>query len=280
MDESRGVVYIAFGATYRNEAKAALASLLRNSPGLSTAVITDEPWKEMPQPGLFVQRPPETSLRCKPLYLFEASPFDHTLFLDTDTFVARPLHLVFGLLRHYDLGVLFEGPRLGKPPGLEYHSQANTGVILFKRNDAVREMVRGWLEEYDRTLQAAKPVLSGTGMNDQESFCVALARSRVRSVHLPEFMNFVLWHVSKTYNPPVIFHGRFRHREVLDDEISRGWEDDVEDRRVRTWLPHIEGVLPGAGVGRRDPLLRVAITFRRWLNRSARAWRHRKHRPK
>jgi hypothetical protein len=188
------------------------------------------------------------------------------------------LQLVFGLLGHYDLGVCFEGPRLDWPPGLEYHSQANTGVILFKRNDAVQEMFQEWLEEYDRTLQAAKPMLSGIGMNDQRSFCVALARSRVRSVHLPEFMNFVLWHVSKTYNRPAVFHGRLRHVEVLDDEISRGWEDDVEDVRVRTWLPHIERVLPGAGVGRRDPLLRVAITFRRWWNRSARAWRHRKRR--
>jgi hypothetical protein len=276
MDESRGVVFIAFGAAYRNEAKAALGSLLRNSPGLLTAVITEEPWKETPQPDLFVQRPPEMSLRCKPLYLFEASPFEHTLFLDTDTFVARPLQLVFGLLGHYDLGVCFEGPRLGWPPGLEYHSQANTGVILFKRNHAVREMFQGWLEEYDRTLQAAKPVLSGKGMNDQRSFCVALAMSRVRAVHLPEFMNFVLWHVSKTYNRPAVFHGRLRHVESLDHEISGGWEDDIEDVRVRAWLPHIEGILPGAGVGRRDPLLLAAITFRRWWNRSARAWRHRK----
>ena len=35
--KSRG--HIAFGAAYRNEAKAALGSLVRNSPGLSTAVI-------------------------------------------------------------------------------------------------------------------------------------------------------------------------------------------------------------------------------------------------
>ena len=95
------MLYIAFGEQYQREARRSLASLLKTSktrPPLLLIICG----REEPQPDHFILRESVKSFRSKPLYILEASPFAQTLFLDTDTVVARDPDPVFGLLRHYD----------------------------------------------------------------------------------------------------------------------------------------------------------------------------------
>src|SRR4051812_12152884 len=125
MQNNEGVLYLTFGHKYQEEARRSLRSL-REVSHVSTAVITDQVWDEDPRPDHFVIRDPLPSFRSKPSYVYEASPFGRTLFLDTDTIVGRDIAPAFGLLEHYDIGVRFGGAQMNEPGGLTFHSQCNS----------------------------------------------------------------------------------------------------------------------------------------------------------
>ena len=168
---TKGVLYIAFGAKYHAEARRSIASLRRASPSLHIAVICDEVWEGQDVPDIFVKRAPINTFACKPRYMYD-SPFHSTLFLDTDTVVARDVSEVFGLLNWYDFGVLFGGPQLNEPDGLRFHTQCNSGVVLFKKNDRVQILFTLWQDEYERyraLVQHGNTALQGKGVNDQRS---------------------------------------------------------------------------------------------------------------
>src|SRR5262245_31169787 len=116
---TEGVLYIAFGEKYHAEARRSIASLRSASRSMRIAVICDEEWAGLNRPDIFIKRAPLRTFGCKPKYMYD-SPFESTLFIDTDTVVARDIGDVFGLLNWYDFGVLFGGPQLNEPDGLRF----------------------------------------------------------------------------------------------------------------------------------------------------------------
>lgn len=266
---SSGVLYVAFGARWRQETVRSLTSLKRVS-SVRSAVVTDAPWTEGPQPDLFVLREPIASFRCKPRYIYEASPFERTLFLDTDTVVARDVLPVFGLLDHYDVGVRFGGPQLYEPEGLETHAQCNSGVIVFRKSDDTESMFRSWLALYDEAV-ATVSAEDTRGVGDQRYLAIAIARSRARPVHLGEYLNFATFENLVVYSPPTIYHGRQPWLEKLAHDVTGEW-DESSDWQPRVWLPNLAGFLP-RGVRRSDPMLAGAFVLRRLWNEMRRRLR-------
>ena len=264
-DRSCGVFYIAFGETYRNEARRSIASLRRTSPGLAAAVVTDTEWDCEPRPDLFILRPSVQGFASKPAYIRE-TPFDATLFVDTDTVFARDAKSIFGLLRHYDIGATFEGPQLNEPDGLELHTQCSSGVILYLKTQQVWNVFDKWQERHRAASCGQEGALTNDrrGLNDQRYLAIAIARSRVRPVHLTSYLQFVLFTVTTAYSPPIIYHGRGPELELLDSFISSKWTS-TEDCHPRLWLPNLRGLLP-MGIRRSDPLLALALVLRRLGN--------------
>ena len=270
--KNQGIVYVAFGERYCEEARRSLTSL-RKVSSVSTAVVTDQPWSQGAIPDHFVIREPVRSFRAKPLCIYNSSPFDNTLFLDTDTILGSDPTPAFGLLDHYDIGVNFGGARLKNEDSLAFHSQCNSGVILFKRNDAVAMAMRDWLALYD---DAASRLGASDqrGVGDQRYLAMAIARSPARPVHLGNFLNFALFDTLATCCPPVVYHGRAPWIEQLVREVNNNW-DPKTDWWARVWMPNIAGFLP-RGVRRSDPLLALALFLRRLYNevkrRSGHSW--------
>lgn len=258
-----GIVYLAFGENWCSEARRSIASL-RKVSDLPVAVITDIEWSGHPQPDEFVIRPPVHGFASKPTYILDATPFANTLFIDTDTIVVRDPSAVFGLLEHYDIGVRFGGPQLNEEPNLVFHTQCNSGVILFKNNDSVRVVFRLWKEEYAKGLARHPNQADERGLGDQRYLSIAIAKSKARPVHLAEYLNFALFETIVTYSPPVVLHGRLKDMEMLDTEISGSWNTRT-DWHPRLWLPNIRGILP-AGFRRADPVLALALVLRRVWN--------------
>jgi len=268
-----GVLYIAFGEQYHRETRRSIASLRKVSPAVRIAVITEEEWTTEPIPDAFILKDNNESFASKPKYMYE-TPFERTLFIDSDTVIARDITPIFGLLDWYDVGVRFGGPELNEPNGLEYHTQCNSGVVLFKKNEAVAEMFTIWQKEYATQKQLSattNQIRDRRGLNDQRFLAVAIAKSGVRPVHFAEHLNFALFETIICYSPPVIFHGRLREMEMLHEEISGKWTSS-EDYHARLWLPNIRGLLP-AGVRRSDPLLALALILRRLYNSTRRSLR-------
>ena len=267
--DTSGVLFIAFGDRWCEEARRSIASIRRCSD-LPVAVVTDQAWNEAPQPEHFIIRPALSGWAAKPSYMMEAAPYEKTLFLDTDTFVLRDPSPVFGLLDHYDIGVRFGGPQLNLEPGLVFHTQCNSGVVLFRKSQAVEQVKSIWQAEYERARGNAKISADTRGLGDQRYLAVAIALSNARPVHLGEYLNFALFETILTYSPPVIIHTRLKNGEAIGKDICKDW-DPARDWHPRLWLPNIRGILP-AGVRRSDPALALALLLRRAWNQVRRSF--------
>jgi hypothetical protein len=96
-----GAIWFAIGAQYAREAERSAASVRAQMPGLGTAIVVDVPVDE----SLFdhVLKPaPGTPMKRQKMATLLASPFERTLFLDTDTLVIAPVWEVFDVLDRFD----------------------------------------------------------------------------------------------------------------------------------------------------------------------------------
>lgn len=259
----RGILYVAFGGQWIAEAKRSIRSLKRVS-NLPVAVLTDSPWDEHPQPDQFLVQDNVAGFSSKPKYILDSSPFEYTLFLDTDTLLVSDPEPIFGLLKHYEIGVRFGGPKLNEAPNLEFHTQCNSGVILFKKCENVKQVAQLWQVEYERGLGETSNVADSRGLGDQRYLAIAIAKSKARPVHLEAFLNFTLFNTISTTSPPIVLHGRLKDMEIIAAEKAMRW-DNRTDWNARIWVPTIRGFLP-RGVRRSDPILALALVLRRGWN--------------
>jgi hypothetical protein len=256
---SCGVLYIAFGDRYRDEARQSIASLRRVSPDAQIAVVTDTP---LGMPGVQdLLRPAIRSLECKPTYI-DCSPFDHTLFLDTDTFVARDVRPLFGLLQHYDICAQFGGTQFNGPDGLDFQARACSGLLLFRKSQPVDRLFQHWRELY----AVEKSVKDEQNLADERALTEALAKSEARPGVISPCVHINLNAPNVFHSPAVVLHGRAPSLRHIAQRINSGW-DNSTDWAPRVWLPNLRGLLP-RGVRRSDPLLAVAFVFRRAWNES------------
>ena len=259
-----GVLYVAFGETYQAEAIQSLASLKRVSPDIRTCVVTNESWDIHPLPDQFTIREPIFSFECKPRYIFDDSPFDNTLYLDTDTYVARDISKAFNLLNYYDIGVNFGGSQLNVS-GIECHTQCSSSTILFKKNDSVQNVFENWRILYEKAKKKSQTLgKDSKNIGDQRYLSIAIAKSKARPVSLASYFNFILCGECTTNQPPYIYTGRNVDYRWADYSLTRGW-DTSQDWWGRTWMQNIKGVFP-RGVRRSDPLLALALISRRLYN--------------
>ena len=263
MGAPRGILFIAFGEYWVEECKRAISSIRRVS-NLPIAVVAEAEWDAGVTPEYFVIREKAPGYASKPRYIFSGSPFEQTLFLDTDTLTLSDPEPVFGLLEYYDVGVRFGGPMLSEGPALKFHTQCNSGVMLFKKTPVVAEMFADWNSLYQEAALKFADAGDLRGLNDQRSLSIALARSKARPAHLAEYLNFALFETIYTYSPVVILHGRDKYLRQIGDAINQNW-NVATDWQARLWLQNIKGLLP-RGVRRSDPLLALSLVLRRFAN--------------
>jgi hypothetical protein len=266
MNKHRGILFIAFGERWIEEAKRSMHSV-RCVSSLPIAVVTDRIWQDGAKPDYFVTQEKVNGWASKPLYMYSCSPFDQTLFIDTDTIVLSDPEPIFGLLDYYDVGVRFGGPMLSESPSLVFHTQCNSGVILYKKAPIVAECFANWNIFYVEACARLSESGDSRGLNDQRYLSLAIAKSMTRPVHLAEYLNFAIFETIYTYSPVVILHGRDKHLHAIGHAINRNWNPEL-DWQARLWLQNIKGILP-RGIRRSDPLLAISLLFRRLKNELA-----------
>ena len=111
--EGYGVVYFALGERYLAEAALSAASVRQHMPGLRTAIFCDG---QVPA-ALFDMRDrlvPGLPMKRQKMQALLRSPFERTLYLDTDTLIADPVWELFDLLGPCPSGwCRSAGPQLG-----------------------------------------------------------------------------------------------------------------------------------------------------------------------
>jgi hypothetical protein len=149
MADTRGVVFIAAGAFYANAAVAAARSVREANPTLGIHLFTDStPGDTRCFDG--VSRIEGGHYRSKVDHLCD-SPFERTLYLDTDVRVVAEIGEMFDLLDRFDIALAHAHARNRPETNEIWHQripasfpQLNAGVILFKRTPEVLGLLQDW----------------------------------------------------------------------------------------------------------------------------------------
>lgn len=145
----RGVIYVALGEPYVKEALKSARSLKAHHPDAPITLFTDVADAADTFPGEveIVARdghPLKTKVAC-----LWSSPYDETLFLDTDTVIQNPMMDIFDHLEGHDLCIAY-APKVarGAQPfrfvrmeGLSF----NTGVVVFRKSPAFHRFYNEWV---------------------------------------------------------------------------------------------------------------------------------------
>jgi hypothetical protein len=201
----QGVIYIAMGEKYRRES-AVSAKQLREYMDVHVTMFSDQPVDNHVFDDVRVVDDPAYGFEDKIQYI-RRSPYEKTLFLDTDTYVCRQIDELFGVLEGFDIAATPEKARYGfenLPSSHEYNiipaafPEYNTGVLAFRNTSMTDDFLSNWSDRYKADRQSGH--LSRTGITDQQSFRVALYHSDLRIATVP-------WNYNCVYRTPGYLNG-------------------------------------------------------------------------
>jgi hypothetical protein len=268
---TQGIVTVAFGKPYQEEAGRLIRSVRKRCPNLPVCAITDQPWTCATVPDEVVMRQLDRKLEgsvygWKAEFLYPESPFARTLYLDTDVLVCQELTRVFGLLDHYDIGFRFYGPPMMELPNLAYHPKCHGGVILYKKCSAVEDFFRAHLALFTERVQKARAAGQSVRIDDERTYAIALAQSQARPIHLDNYLAFHVGEIHAVWHPPLIYHGRIEEMAAIHEVLAADWPDPQEDVEQRLWLPRVRRFLRPMSARWRDPFLFGYIVLRKLFN--------------
>jgi len=116
------------------------------------------------------------------------SPYERTLALDADVWLAGPIPEVFDVLDRFDLAAVHAPWREGYPVDVpDTFPEHNCGVVAFRKSDLLQRFVDDWKQRFWRRYEG----LEETNFhNDQPAFREALYHSVLRIATLPAEYNW------------------------------------------------------------------------------------------
>tara|TARA_R100000008_G_C3568419_1_gene160533 strand:- start:66 stop:818 length:753 start_codon:yes stop_codon:yes gene_type:complete len=182
-ETNRGVLYIVFGDNFIKEMLISAESVKKHNPNMHITAFSDKKIKSE-----FIDKCVQIKvkhLRPKVDYV-HLSPYDETIFLDTDTVVDRDITEMFEILEKYDFAICHDLARKRKSVSNiipEYaqipysFSEVNPGVMVFKKCQAVDDFFKTWREYFYKYFNGWP--------YEQPTFRVALWKSKLNFYILP-----------------------------------------------------------------------------------------------
>ena len=214
---------MATGKKFVDEATLSAASVKKHMPDVPITMFTDIPEYLSSVSGVidtvFPLSEVTNSCRDKIKPLIE-SPYEKTLFLDTDTFVCESVYDVFDMLDRFDIA-LCQAPdryQYDLPEIPACFTELNSGVIAYRANERVKSLLKSWeitfLEMLNKDVNSTR---------DQHSLRHVLYRSEVSFFVLPPEYNF------RTICPNFagkrcrvkIIHGRHANVEEVSQRLNK-----------------------------------------------------------
>ena len=187
---NEGYLYIVVGKQHSLEALISIKTL-SNKTKKPIAVITDFPELYIDIKNVkFIYKIQKNHIRPKVDYI-NLSPFNKTIYLDSDTAILESLDDIFQLIGKNDLVLTFCLSRKRKliankireykiiPESL---SEANTGVIGFLKNSNTKKFFNTWRNKFYKYNRE-------TSGYDQPSFRIALWKHGLKKIYLPHEYN-------------------------------------------------------------------------------------------
>lgn len=218
---NRGILYIASGTNYRDEAIISARSVKAAWPDVPIAIITDQPLEA----GIFdiVQITALQGDNIDKVRNVSRSPFERTILLDTDTYCLQPFPELFDLLERFQLAAALDISRFSErwDPSTGRHVfiqgdgvpecfiELNTGVIAFRNEPDVLQVFDQWLKACLAARGAADPYAQ-----DQPSFRKVIYNSGLRIATLPSEYCFRLHTPDYARTAVKILHGRWSYSNL------------------------------------------------------------------
>ena len=223
MGETRGVIYVATGRKFVEEALISVRSVKEHMPDLPVTLFTDM--------AEFVASPPggidsvvllsEVTRSCRDkIKPMADSPYEKTLFLDTDTYICEPVYDVFKMLDRFDIALSQAPDRyqydLPELPGC--FTELNSGVIAFRKNERVINLLSLWEENFLQMLSH-----DPGSYRDQHSLRHSLYHSDVQFFVLPPEYNFrtICPNFAGKHCRVKIIHGRHADMRKVAARLNR-----------------------------------------------------------
>ena len=187
---SKGIVYVATGMRFVEEALLSIRSVKRHMPDVPVTLFTDRSkLQDSPPQGVdtvILIHDVVNSCRDKIKPLVQ-TPYEKTLFLDTDTYLCAPVYDIFDMLDRFDIA-LAQAPdrcQYDLPQLPDCFTELNSGVIAYRKSEQVNELLRQWEETFNQMLHD-----NADSYRDQHSLRYALFHSSVHFFVLPPEYNF------------------------------------------------------------------------------------------
>jgi hypothetical protein len=228
IDLKRGILYIATGEKYIHEVIPSAATCKQHNR-FPIALITDSDRHDLPE-GLFdiiIIKPARFSYRDKLLMKF--SPFEQTIFLDTDTYIADTLDDLFRILdyREFAIHQADEGYEYSMNEVSNAMPEFNTGVIAYKLTPSVLQLIEDWDTSFDAKTQVK---------TDQYHLRKTLYESEVKFAIFSSAYNFIIYYPNFVIQTVKILHGRpFAKLKTIAEDINHIRHDNAWRR---TFFPY------------------------------------------
>lgn len=245
---NKGIVFVATGDKYVKEAENAARSVKKNMPDIPITLFSNTNSEEAAFDEVVSLKNPSFNFEDK-IQGIRRSPYEKSLFLDTDTYVISELSGGFDLLKHFDVAVAHAPVRskveLEKVP--ESYPDFNTGVIFFSKNDDVKEALDLWLDLYKKFTS------NGISDSDQPPFRKSLYLSSLEIATLTPEYNLRYEFTQFVSSDVKIIHGRYLSPGKIASSINKRATPRV--------------YIPGIGSIERDSLLvRSLFKLKRIIN--------------
>ena len=182
----KGFFYIVFGESFIKEALMSIKSLKRNNAE-PVALYTDVEYNSSFDGLVDIHRKISPQhIRAKVDYITE-TPFQKTLYLDSDTVIVRNISDMFDVLERFDVAVTNDYARKRKKysniipeyEAIPYSfSEVNGGIMAYNSSPAATEFLQLWKKYFYK-------YYSQTNGWDQVSLRISLWESSVRIHHFP-----------------------------------------------------------------------------------------------
>jgi len=209
-----GFLYVAFGKRYILEAEISARSLKRFTK-LPICLITDDEDYNSKYFNIVLIEKGERDFVSKIIGM-QRTPFERTIYVDSDTFICAPIDKLFHILDIFDLAMTVDKYNHSYAFFQHYNSsfqlrfenvlpEYNTGLIVYHNNESVKKLLDDWLTIHHQMKVKA----------DMPSFREAFIKnaSLVRIAALPSEYNYYGTHsFGIAYNEIKVIHERLGER--------------------------------------------------------------------
>ncbi|MEY8330342.1 hypothetical protein AALB81_13615 [Lachnospiraceae bacterium 48-33] len=215
-----GIFYIASGEKYYSEAMQAIRRTKKVMPNLPIALCTDWNLETNNKEIDYMMKLNEPSYNFNDkVKNYINSPFDRTIFLDTDTYLVDSVEPIFKILDRFDIvsshAPIEEDEIIDLPDAF---AEMNSGVIAYKKNNKVNRMFEKYMENYLECFRYYTQKYNDVPP-DQPSFRYAIYNSDVQFCFLPHEYNCMLDFPCFLSGRVHILHGHYSNK-IMEEKAK------------------------------------------------------------